>query len=388
MNRHRLGILRLAPIQTDGKVLRQIEYAAREYEVTVVGWGQMDNPRPHVGMRSVPRHVFPPGQRLFQALLMFGGRFSPNLWERWYWRKPDHRQALDLLVENSPELIHANEALSLPIGIETARRTGARVLFDAHEYTPDHRANNLLWRVLAQPLYTYLIRAYAPRADAMITVGSGIAEKYRERFGLTADVITNAPPYVALPFRATDPERIRLIHHGGAIRERNMEEMVEALALTDARFSLDFMLIDGTPGYLSKFRTWAERRVPGRIRFRDPVAPAQIAETINEYDIGLFLIPPVNLSYAMALPNKFFEFIMAGLAVAIGPSPAMADIVRQHGLGIVADTFAPADLAACLNHLGHEQIDVMKRHSLAAARVLNADIEMDKLLGIYRRLLP
>jgi hypothetical protein len=30
----------------------------------------------------------------------------------------------------------------------------------------------------------------------------------------------------------------------------------------------------------------------------------------------------------------------------------------------------------------------MKRRSLAAARELNAEIEMDKLLGIYRRLLP
>jgi glycosyltransferase involved in cell wall biosynthesis len=221
----------------------------------------------------------------------------------------------------------------------------------------------------------------------MITVGSGIAEKYREEFGLAADVITNAPAYVALPFHATDPEQIRLIHHGGAIRERNMEEMVEVLALTDARFSLDFMLIEGTPGYLTKLRAWAERRVPGRVRFRQPVAPAQIAETINEYDMGLFLIPPVNLSYAMALPNKFFEFIMAGLAVAIGPSPAMASIVRQRHLGIVADSFAPADLATRLNRLHHDEIDAMKRHSLAAARELNAEIEMDKLLEIYRRLL-
>jgi hypothetical protein len=256
MARHKLGILRLALIQTDGKVLRQIEYAAREYEVTVVGWGHLDKPRPHVEMQTVCRHVFSPGQRLVQAALMFGGRFSPTLWERWYWRKPDHRQALDLLVQEPLELIHVNEALTLPIGIEASKRTGARILFDAHEYTPEHRANNVLWRVLAKPLYTFLIRTYAPRADAMITVESGIAKRYREEFGLTADVITNAPSCVSLPFRATDPGRIRLIHHGTAIRERKMEQMVKVLALTEARFSLDFMLIEGTPGYLSKFRAW------------------------------------------------------------------------------------------------------------------------------------
>lgn len=387
MRRAKLCILSLAPVHQDGRVLRQVEYAARQYDVTVVGWGHLDRPRPNVDMRTVNRHTFAPAQRVAQAALMFGGRFSPSLWEHWYWRKPDHRQALRLVLDAEPDLIHANEAIALPVAAHAAAQTHARLLFDAHEYSPDHRANDPLWRVLAQPLYTYLIRAYAPRADAMITVGSGIAEKYRVEFGLTADVITNAPSYVPLPFRATDPGRIRMIHHGGAIRERKMEKMVEVLALTDARFSLDFMLLEGTPGYLSQFRAWAERRAPGRVGFREPVAPARIAETINEYDVGLFLIPPVNLSYAMALPNKFFEFIMAGLAVAIGPSPAMAGIVRQHDLGIVADSFGPADLATCLNRLGHQDIDAMKRRSLAAAEVLNADIEMDKLLSIYRRLL-
>jgi hypothetical protein len=82
-------------------------------------------------MRIVQRHVFSPGQRLIQAALMFGGRFSPHLWERWYWRKPDHRQALALLTAQPLDLIHVNEALTLPIGIEAARKTGARVLFDA-----------------------------------------------------------------------------------------------------------------------------------------------------------------------------------------------------------------------------------------------------------------
>ncbi len=380
-------ILSLAPVHQDGRVLRQIEYAAREYDVTVVGWGHLDRPRPDVEMRTVERHIFPPVQRLAQAARMFGGRFSPSQWEDWYWRKPDHRQALRFVTEARADLIHANEAIALPIAAEAASRTHARLLFDAHEYSPDHRANNLLWRLLAQPLYTYLIRAYAPRADAMVTVGPAIAEKYREQFGLTAAVITNAPPYSALPFRATDPERIRLVHHGAAIRERKMEQMVEVLALADARYSLDFMLIEGTAGYLSAFKAWAEKRVPGRVRFCEPVAPARIAETINEYDIGLFLIPPVNLSYALTLPNKFFEFIMAGLAVAIGPSPAMAEIVRRYGLGVVAGSFRPADLAACLNRLGCEEIDAMKKLSLAAARVLNAESEMDRLLGIYRKLL-
>jgi glycosyltransferase involved in cell wall biosynthesis len=387
MERHKLGILRLAPIQTDGKVLRQIEYAARDYEVTVVGWGHLDRPRPHVEMRTVERHVFPPVQRLVQAGLMFGGRFSPPLWERWYWRKPDHRLALALLVEEPVELIHVNEALTLPIGIEAARKTGARVLFDAHEYTPLLEEDKFWGRLLAVPFHHYLIRQYAHRADAMITVCQGIAERYRQVFGLDPAVITNAPAYRELPYHPVDPARVRIIHHGMAMRDRHLEEIIEIAALLDTRYALDFILVDKDRGYIDELKGRAARVAPGKVSFLDPVPPDEIARAINGYDIGLPWIPPVNFNYANALPNKFFESIMAGLAVAIGPSPEMARVVRQYELGVVAGSFEPAAMAALLNALPPEEVNLMKRRSLLAARKLNADVEMGKLLDIYQRLL-
>ncbi len=385
--RPKLCILSLSPIHQDGRVLREIEYAAREYDVTVVGWGRLDKERPHVVMRPVQRVVMPPAQRFMQAARMLGGRITRRAFEQWYWAKPDHHQALQVVIDARPDLIHANEAIALPIAIAAARQTGAKVLFDAHEYSPEHRANSLWWRVLAQPLYTYIIAAYAPRADAMITVESHIARRYETTFGVQVDVILNAPAYQQLPFRPTVPDRIHLIHHGGAIRERRLETMIDVLARLDERYHLDFMLMPDAGGYLNKLKALATRMAPERIRFRPPVAPDAIAQTINAYDMGLFLIPPVNFSYQMALPNKFFEFIMAGLAVAIGPSPAMAALVEAYGVGVVAEDFEPASLARQLNALAAADIDAMKQRSLQAATELNAETEMKKLLDIYARLL-
>ncbi len=387
MSRRKLTILSLSTIHQDGRVLREIEYAARDYDVTVMGWGHLDKEHPHVTMRPVQKITLAPAGRMMQVARMLGGRITPRAFEQWYWAKPDHHQALQAVIDSKPDLIHANEAISLPIAIEAARRTGAKVLFDAHEYSPDHRANALWWRVLAQPLYTYIIKHYAPRADAMITVEAHIARRYEQEFGLSVGVILNAPPYQAFPFRPVHPDRIRLIHHGTAIPERRMEVMIETLARLDERFTLDFMLLPDGSGYLDQLKALAQRRAPGRVHFRPPVAPMEIARTIHDYDMGLFLLPPVNFSYTMALPNKFFEFIMAGLAVAIGPSPAMAAIIRQYGLGIVADNFEPATLARKLNALTAAEIDAMKRRSLEAAQILNAEQEMARLLDIYARLL-
>ena len=157
----------------DGRVLRQITCAARHYEVDVVGWGSLPDAPPHVRMETIEPWRFGPASRLVQAVLMLSGRVSPACWERWYWRKPDHRRALRTLRERPCDVIHVNEAIALPIALVAAAESGARVLFDAHEYSPAHRANNAWWRLLAKPLYTYIIRAYAHRADAMTTVAPG-----------------------------------------------------------------------------------------------------------------------------------------------------------------------------------------------------------------------
>ncbi len=383
MPRPRLTILSLSVIHRDSRVLRQIDFAARRYDITVVGWGHLDRERPHVTMRPVQRVILPPPQRALQAARMLGGRLTPRAFEQWYWAKPDHHQALQAVIASQPDLIHANEAIGLPIAIEAARQTGAKVLFDAHEYSPDHRANSLWWRILAQPLYTHLIHRYAPQADAMITVEAHIARRYEKELGRPVGVIRNIPSYQALPFRPVDPHRIRLIHHGTAIRERRLEIMIDALARLDARFTLDFMLRSKGDGYLEELQALAQSRAPDRIHFRETVPPAEIARTIHAYDIGIHLLPPVNYSYEMTLPNKFFEFIMAGLAVAIGPSPAMAAIVEKYGLGVIAPDFAPETLARMINALSLEAIEIMKQRSLEAAKELNAEQEMAKLLALY-----
>jgi glycosyltransferase involved in cell wall biosynthesis len=387
MPRARVCILSLAPVHQDGRVLRQIEYASREHDVTVVGWGHLDRERQNVRMKPVERWAFPPGQRLVQAALMFGGRFHRALWERWYWRKPDHREAFRLVIEEPFDLIHVDEAIALPIAIKAAAELRAKVLFDAHEYSPGQDTDKLWWRVLSQPYYTDLIRCYAPRADAMTTVAEGIAERYLAEFGVAAAVIMNAPTYVQLPYHPVNPERIRIIHHATAVRDRHLEEMIRVVAMADRRFTLEFMLLEKDREYIEALKRMAHAAAPDRISFRPAVPPRSIPETINAYDIGLHLLPPVSFNSAHALPNKFFEFTMAGLALAIGPSPEMARIVRERNIGIVAESFDPADMARHLNALSPDEINTLKHRSLEAAKLYNAEIEMRKLLDIYERLL-
>src|SRR5262249_15284488 len=159
--------------------------------------------------------------------------------------------------------------------------------------------------------------------------------------------VYNAPTPVDLPDRSTamNPARVRLIHHGYAQRGRGLDNMIKTIALADERFTLDFMLMNHHLGYLEELKQLASKIAPGKVFFRDPVKPSEIVRTVAEYDIGLCVITPSTYNFLMMLPNKLFEYIQAGLAVMVGPSPAMVDVVRPHGLGVCVPSFEPRDVA-------------------------------------------
>jgi glycosyltransferase involved in cell wall biosynthesis len=198
----------------------------------------------------------------------------------------------------------------------------------------------------------------------------------------------NAPQYTkTLRSKQTEPNQIRLIHHGSAMRDRRLELMIQAIAYTDLRYTLHFMLIESSQEYTSWLRSLAHRLAPGRVFFHQPVQPNQVVDRLAEYDIGFYSLPFTNFNNLVALPNKFFDFVAAGLAVCIGPSPEMARLTRQYGFGVVTQSFDPKEVAAALNALTAVDIDQMKSRAVEARRILNADVEMAKLTNLYSNLL-
>jgi hypothetical protein len=105
------------------------------------------------------------------------------------------------------------------------------------------------------------------------------------------------------------------------------------------------------------------------------------------YDMGIHLLTAVNLNHIYALPNKLFDFIMAGLGVAIFPLPEMTRVVKEHQIGVVSTDQSIHAMASALNKLSSSQIDEFKKNSLALAKTLNGNAEMAKLMDIYARLL-
>jgi glycosyltransferase involved in cell wall biosynthesis len=324
---------------------------------------------------------------LLKYPLVFGGKLLPELFNWLFWLKSEYRKAYEILVKEKYDLIHANDWDSLPVAVSAAKKTGSKVLFDAHEYTPAQGSNKATWRMLYQPYRDYLLRRYSGGIDSAITVCQGIVDLYKRNYGWDSEVILNAAYYVKCAFNPVNPKEINLVHHGHASSGRLLHEFIELVPLLDERFKMNFVLIRSNMPYFLKLKQMAQDIAPGRVFFWDPVEQNGLAKRLNGFDVGIPMIRASQLSYYNALPNKFFDYIMAGLAIVVTPLPMMKSIVEDYKLGAVSDDQSIASLARRLNSLQADDFNAFKKNSLAAAQTLNAEKEMDKLSGIYARML-
>jgi hypothetical protein len=370
-SRPRLLILAFSPLAGDARVLKQIRHFADSYDVTTCGYG----PRPLAGVEHLE---LPP-----QALNELDGRLvTTRIYPLVHRAVPAVRAARALLKGRRFDAVVANDLETVPLAFDVA--PPGRVLADLHEYSPRLHEDNPAWVRRIAPYYRWLARRYAARAGAATTVGEGLARAYRDEAGVECAVVTNAAPYAGLsPTPVGDP--VRLVHSGACLRNRSLMLLLDAVEATARPCTLDLYLTPNDPAYLEELRARAASSAR-QVVVHDAVPYDELVATLNRYDVGVHVLPPVNFNNRWALPNKIFDYVQARLGSVVGPSPEMAAVVRERGIGLVAEDFTAPALAAVLDGLTPDRAADLKGRAHAAARDMGADAQVAVWDGIVARL--
>jgi len=288
------------------------------------------------------------------------------------------------LPEKLPEfdLIIAHDLDAVAISYNTF--ISKNVIVDLHEYAQEEFGETYYWKLVNKEFLSYQCRKYFPVLNAATTVCQSISDEYEKNFSLSPVVITNAAPYYDLKPSETK-EKIRIISHGGAIKSRRIELMIEIAKNLDERFTLDLMLLPNDKNYYNKLKLMADET--DNVKIIPPVGFNEIVKYCNSYDIGLYVIFPTNLNNKYSLPNKFFEFIQSRLAIVTGPSVEMEKYMKNYNLGITAKTFDPLEIASEINKLTNVQIDNFKKNSHLHSKELSSETNSKILKNIVRNLI-
>lgn len=285
-----------------------------------------------------------------------------------------------VIDELEPDLIHAHDFPVLGIAQRAAARAANKgkrciCLYDAHEYVAGIAISNDVKR----RAYLALEREYIQRCQAVITVSDPIAEKLAARYKLAhrPDVVLNAPlvrdKSEPLPHDFRDLRETigllegvpLLVYSGNVSRERGLSTALEAVALSaDVHIAV---VSDASANLDELVKLAASVGITSRFHVAPYVEPHLVPAYLASATAAIHPLPKGPMNHELALPNKLFEYVHAGLPSIVSDCETMSGFVRAHGIGEVFTSGDPLDCARAINR-------ILERPGLYAARLSDGQL--------------
>ena len=311
---------------------------------------------------------------------------QPALAQKFYWKVTYRANDIyQCACQINAAIWLANDWTMLPIAARLAEEKGGVYGYDTHEFAVEEYAEKLQWRILRRPMVSAIERQFIGNAIVVSAVSTGIAERLDSLYRLPRPTLTirNMPAFEHVPFRPTRRDRIQVLYHGIVAPNRGLEAAIDSVAFWRPEITLTIRGPEN-PAFSPALRERiAARRLEHRIRLAPPVPMTALVREAAPFDVGFFALPGHSRHNEFALPNKFFEYVMAGLALCITDLPEMARLIREYDLGVTIAAVEPKAIAAAVNTLDPDRIDRFKRNAVCAARELCWERESERLVGAY-----
>lgn len=130
----------------------------------------------------------------------------------------------------------------------------------------------------------------------------------------------------------------------------------------------------------------AKQRELDNCIFLPPMKKTALAGVTGSCDCGLMILANIPAFYRGTSPNKFFDYLAAGIPIVNNYPGWLAELIRDHDCGVVVPPDNPAELAAALVALSEDR---QRRAAMGknARRLAEASFDRKDLARQFVRLL-
>ncbi len=272
-------------------------------------------------------------------------RIRSGNWRRDLPELNEYEETLGPLLDAlDADVFHAHDVHLLGVAARAAARAryrgvNTRVIYDAHEYI----AGLARYTPKMIEAYTSIEREYIHHADRVITVSEPLADLLQRDFDLSLrpKVVLNIPvagdPDASVPslysVAGVPLDADIMVYSGGMDEARNVHTIVRALPFLAGHVHL-VLVAKSRTGYInSLFELAKEMGVENRVHLAPFVDPNDVVAYLSEAAIGVHPMISSKMNHQIALPNKLFEYLHAGLPMCVSDNRAMMDFVTETGVG-------------------------------------------------------
>ncbi len=212
------------------------------------------------------------------------------------------------------------------------------------------------------------------------------ADYLKDAYGIeNLVVVRNLPKYINeikpidLRTKLGIPNEDKIILYQGVILEgRGILYLINIL---DKIENAHFVVI-GDGEFRKNFEDETKKlEIKNKVHFMGVVNHEELLNYTAAADIGVALIENISISYYYALPNKLFEYIMAGVPILASKLPQMEKVILKYGVGKCVEMGNEAEVVKVLNEMlsNDVMLTAYSGNCKNAAKELNWEAEFEKI---------
>lgn len=253
-------------------------------------------------------------------------------------------------------------------------------IYDAHEYFTELK--EVRTRPVVSKFWTAVERFAVPKFKHGYTVSQGLANEFAKRYGSRFAIIRN------LPKRRADipqPKRERFLVFQGAVNEaRGFEYLIPAMKNIPYK-----LIICGDGNFMATLKSLiAANKVGDKVELKGMMLPDALRTLAQKAALGLGFAEKEGVNQYHALPNKFLEYMHAGLPQIAMNFPEYQKINSQFRIAVLVDDLSADGIARAINETMNDEALLQQLHenALKAREIYCWQREEETLTLFYQRL--
>lgn len=295
----------------------------------------------------------------------------------------------DAIIEEKPDVIHANDLNALIPAYAAARKLRCRLVYDSHEinvenYTTDGRSP---MAAVMEHIERYIVQ----RVDLMVCVSHAAADYFAKKYQIPKPmVVTNCSLRTEMADAPAEKHAgFEVLNHGQFYAGRGYDTMVQACALL-ADYAEIKLAARGFGRMEAQLREMAEGlKNPEQFRFYPPVNVQELIPMAARSHVGVAITVPICLNFKLSVSNKLFEYASAGLPVIMSDIPEHRYLNEKYHFGLILKEDTPeclAEAAICL-YTDKALYQTLAENARAMSAEVNWETEFGRLIEAEREML-